>query len=543
MKKLLLIFACALITTFACAQTGVIKTKCHYYGNGNPGTSVAPFSGLQVACDYFNKLDSSMWQCNSISGATCVWVKIQSTYGKIGGGAQGPAGPQGIQGATGATGQTGAQGPKGDKGDVGATGPQGPQGIPGQNGTGGGSSINFPVFVQSPEYYKPKHANRTYSQEYGTNAQKYIDTSFAGVLKSAGVLITDQIDYGCTQAAIYIMPSGSKMVGYGDYYINRRVYVNPFKSIEIEQGIYRTTNTNTFTVFGRDYPVDGNQAMQWTDYDIHFNHVQIYGADQQTGIDIPCSYNATYENCRFFGIGTALNVTFQINARIQNCLFTQNIQGITLDFVPGLNPATYQSNVCVIDHCQFSGRPMVNGVSGSEYAIKTSQVSGTFINFCIIEGKSFKQGILSTNNSSGVVKDLTINGTHFECEQGAQIAYIVCDMREGNINITGGWGQYATLYADITSSAGTLIVSIEAIPWWVPRTSDGKMFKSSGQVQWIFKECNAPMLYDRKSRTNGADLIAPLFVGNNVSYCGAAYTSPLCGASKYYFVPAPGSNY
>lgn len=142
-----LFFTIAGLINVAKAQpSGVNKIKCHYYGNGNPGTSTAPFSGLQVACDYFNKSDSSMWQCMSVVGTTCTWVKTQPTYGV---GAQGPAGPQG---ATGATGLQGAQGPKGDtglqglqglqgvKGDKGDTGPQGPQGIQGPAGSGGGGS-------------------------------------------------------------------------------------------------------------------------------------------------------------------------------------------------------------------------------------------------------------------------------------------------------------------------------------------------------------------------------------------------------------------
>lgn len=524
-----LFFTIAGLINVAKAQpSGVNKIKCHYYGNGNPGTSTAPFSGLQVACDYFNKSDSSMWQCMSVVGTTCTWVKTQPTYGVGAQGPKGDTGPQGLQGIKGDkgdNGDTGPQGAKGDKGDTGATGPQGPQGPP---GSGGGGSVftNFPIFIQSPEYYKPKHANRTYSQEYGSAAQKYIDTSFAGVLKSAGVLITDQIDYGCVQAAIYIMPSGSKYIGYGTYNINRAITMPFFRVGKYEEGIYKTTNTNAFAVFYRPH-ANLDSAMMRTDYDLHFEHMQIYGSDLQAGFDISGSYNATYRGCRFFGIGDGIKCTFQINADIRNCLFTQVIRGITIDYIPGLPPATYQSNQVTVAHCQFSGRPRVNGVSGSDYAIKTNQVSGGDFWYNIIEGKSWKRGIWQTNSNSTVVKDLTETGGHAESEGGFDIAYIETDMREGNIVKRGGWGQYPCLMIKATSTAGTVNIKVEDVPYWVG-DANGKAFQSTN-CQWTFITNNGS-LFDKTA-------VLSQFVGNNVIECAG----DRCGVNKMAFIGIPGS--
>ncbi len=419
-------------------------------------------------------------------------------------------------------GKDGAKGDKGDKGDTGPTGPQGPPGT----GVGSGSVfINFPVFIQSPEYYKPAHANKTFSQQYGSNAQKYIDTAFAGVFKTAGALITDQIDWACVQAAVNSMPTGSRYVGYGTYYINKSIYVSPFRSLKFSEGIYKTTNSNAFAIFYRENPTDGNTAMQRTDYDVHFEHMQFYGGDSQTGINVSCSYNATYESCRFFDLGDAIIATFQINASVKNCLFTGILRGVTLGWVPGLSPATYQSNQVSLYHCQFSGRKLVNG--GSQYAVKTDQVSGIELWYCIIEGFSWQRGIWQVNANSTVVKDLKDTGGHCEAVEGFTVAYIETDMREGNIIKDGGWGQYPALMVKATSTAGTVHVKVMNVPYWVGR-ADGKSFESNG-CQWTFEDNNGAF-FDKGQ-------VLSQFVGNNVQECGG----DRCGTNKLKFIGIPGS--
>jgi len=448
-------------------------------------------------------------------------------------GATGPQGPPGPTGATGPQGQTGATGAQGATGPQGVAGPQGPIGLTGATGPQGppGSGGGSVAYFVSPDQFGAVHQNRTFAT--AGISQATINANYPGT----GAVTTDQIDWAAWQLAVNSVADGGTVIGYGTYYINKSITLSPLKSYNIQGGIIRTMNSTAYSMFYRADPPDGNTAMQWTDYNHTFRNMRLYGANTQTGIDISCGYNTLYENVRFFDLAHALPVTFQINARVQNCLFTGCLKGITLGFVAALNPAIYQSNQCVIDHCQFSGLPQVAGVAPCDYAIKTNQVSGTFINFCIIEGQSFKNGIEVVNNASTVVKDLTIVGTHFECTQGATGAFIKADIREGVIRVQGGWGQYASIHSDITASTGTVIMIIEQIPYWVPNASS-KMFKSTGTVQWIFRECNGN-LFDRKDRNNGSDLITPLFVTNNVTQC----TSSVCGASKYIFYGAPGSSY
>lgn len=509
-------------------------------------------------------------------------------------GSQGPAGPAGATGPAGASvtgpaGPTGPQGPTGPAG-VGPSGPAGPQGIQGiagrdgvspanpnfstttttlapgasatssitgaypnlvvnfgipagkdgTSGSGGGSAVygSFPVFVQSPEFYRPQHSTKTFAQAGYT--QMYIDTAFAGAFKTAGATLTDNVDWACWQAAFNACPSGGRIQGYGTYYFNKGVNVPFMKHLDVSGGIFWSSNLNTYTFFYRPMPTDGNDAMIKAIYKIYWSNMTFMGNGNtmaNTAIDINACFGARYDNIVVENMYAAINLTFQINVLVSNCYATGCVRGWTCDYIPTLNPAIYQSNHVEFYGCRFYGLDRNGTVSGSEYAFKFVAVSGCKVTHSIIEGKSVQNGILFDGQNSTVVKDFTVSNTHFECEKGADNAFLKVNMREGIVKVSCTFGQYATLLADINAQAGVVSVVIEDMPYFVGR-ADGKYFKSAGQCQWAFRN-NVGQFFDRKNRSTGADLIGAMFVDNNVGYCGSA----LCGASKYTFEPVAGSNY
>lgn len=410
--------------------------------------------------------------------------------------------------------------------------PKGADGAPGSGGvmSGGWGGYN-PTCV---EYWRPKHANRTYAQEYGSGAQTYLDTAFGGKIKLSKITINDQIDLGAWQTCLDNAPSGTMVTGVGTYYFNRSCYVPVMKYLELCSGIFWSVNQNIYDFFYRDKPADNNTAMVWAIYKVYYRNLVFMGNGvglNQTGINVNSNFGARYDNIVCENMAEGIRMTFQINVLVQNCYVTGCLRGWTVDWIPGFNPATYQSNHVMFIGCRAYGnaRNTSTGISGSEYAFKFDQVSGGVLDHCIIEGKSFINGVLFLGANSTVVPNLRIiNETHVECEQGCDVAAVNIDqLRQGLVLIDGMFGQYATLMIKAKAGSGTPTIIIQNVIYWVGRT-DGKTFESIG-CNWTFMNNTGP-LYDKPS-------LAIQFVGSNVTECGG----DRCGINKFKFYGLPSS--
>jgi hypothetical protein len=284
-----------------------------------------------------------------------------------------------------------------------------------------------------------------------------------------------------------------------------------------------TTNNNSFSIFGRQQPTDNTEALNIL-VNAHFkiSELTIVGTWNQKGIDLGASYGAYYENVRFDGLGTGLHLRFALNTMVVNCYATNCDKGFIADIGnwSGASNSNSQSN-----HTKFIGCRVFASPS-STLAFGVYGCSGVLIDGCIIEGKKVVNGIDFDGLNATVVKDFTVRGTHFECEQGASNAFVKIRMREGIANISTIFGQYPATLLDAGSQAGDVFVNLSNVVGWVANGS-GKAINNAGGVNYILE--NNGSIFIRKSG------IQSLFSGTAVNEC----TGSGCGLNKWYWKGLP----
>lgn len=546
-KLFLFLFAFGLLNVNAQDNpTKIYKAKAVFSMYGVPSGTIG-FSSLEPASLCINKITGFTYRWSGTS-----WYKCDSLFNMGTGavGPQGPIGPQGVQGITGAQGIQGLQGINGttptfqsgtatslaygstptiNLRTVTANTYALDVGIPaGQPGTGGTSSAGGVYANESPEYYLAYHGNRTFSQDY---TQAKFDTLKGGVFKNNGVLLTDQRDYGAIVAALAQAPHCSSIMFKGKYYINRSVQVPVLKTLWLSGGEFWATNQNTFDFFGRALPADNNTAMVWAIYKIYCSNMNAMGNGvglNQTFLNINSNFGARYDNIVVENMAEAIRMTFQINVVCINCYATGCTRGFTVDWITGFNPATFQSNHVYFIAPRVIGLARVGTTSPTEYGIKFDQVSGGVVDHGIFEGKSMQSGIIVTCNNSTVVSDFTCIRTHFECEQGADVAFLnIINLRQGIVILDGAFGQYPTLLIKCTAGSGTPNITVTNVAYWVTTTS-GKAFDNTG-CNFSFVR-NSGIMYDKPNLTG-------LFNGNNTIEC----VGDRCGINKFAFEGLPSS--
>lgn len=390
-------------------------------------------------------------------------------------GPQGPKGDTGEKGEKGDTGNMGLMGPKGDKGDKGDQGEQGPMGPPGTSSGGYSSSL-------SPDSYGAAHANRTFAQMGMTQSQ--VDGAYPGL----GAKVTDQIDWAALQFCIQQAGIQSKSVTlYGNYYIN--------KTIDIPKDMYHLTIKGNFasiiaidnsfpTFIKRGNPIDNGEANVMVNARYNIKDLLLSGHPNQIGIDLGPSYGSRYTDIIGDSLDTLIRLRFALRTVVDGCFSTNCLNPFICangDW-SGASTANSQSNHTTFVNCR------VYMPASGEKAFQILACSGVRIQDCIIEGHRVTIGVDFDGLNSTVVKDFTLQNTHFECVNGATDVFIRFRINGGVGTIDKVFGQHASKFLDASSNSGSGHLTVSNVPWWV--TKAGKAF-STDNLSLHFEHCDA----------------------------------------------------
>lgn len=470
-------------------------------------------------------------------------------------GQQGLQGLQGVQGAKGDKGDVGQQGIQGVKGDAGAKGEKGDKGDAGVAGANaqnpnfsvsamsastpsasvsgtypnlnilfgipsGGASASA-MYYLSPDAYGAVHNNTTFAQA-GKN-QSYINANYP----NTGATVNDYIDWAAWQMAVnQAEATGQPVWAFGKYWVN--------KSISVSKTNYNLTiygNYCTITAIGGGYavlkrvqPTDNSEALNiLVNARFNINSVIIVGEWTNTGMDLGASYGAYYNNCRYDGLGVGLWLKFALNTMVVNCYATNCNKGFIAD-CGDWSGASYLSANAQSNHTKFIGCRAYCSTS-STFAFGVYGCSGVLVESCIIEGKKVVNGIDFDGKNCSAVKDFTVASTHFECEQGAENAFVKFRIREGILTIDKSFGQYPAVLLDAGSQAGDVFCFVGYTGYWVAK--NGKIFNNAGSVNYILRYNDSPL--KQKSGING------YFSGTAVHEC----TGSGCGLNTYTWIGLP----
>lgn len=469
-KQLILIFI--LMSNYCYSQTQRVTLNNRFFTATQPMTNAPTFGSKFVEKDYLLCLaDSFLYTCQKTGPLTQVWNPIIKLSGGSGGGSTTTV-------------------------------------------VGGGG-----LYI-SPDSCGAVHSSQTFAG--AGRDQAYIDANYPGI----GAVTTDCIDWAAFQKAININAStGLPIWSYGDYYINKPLTVaktNLNLVIYGNNGRISTTNNNSFSVFFRPTPTNNTEANTMVESKYVIKDLRILGGRNQRGIDLGPGYGQWYENIRLEGFGKGIWLKFALNTMVANCYALNCDSGFVADYGnwTGASVSNSQSN-----HTKFIGC-QVHTIGNATMGFGVYAASGVQIYSCIIEGEGVVNGIDFNAMNATVVKDFTVEGTHFECANGATNAFVKIRLREGIATINTVFGQYPALLVDAGSTAGDVFVHIEKIVGWVANGS-GKAINNAGGVNYIL-ENNASIFIAKAG-------IPALFSGTAVAECVAAG----CGLNKWYWKGLP----
>ena len=394
------------------------------------------------------------------------WEEIPGLFGVPGPiGATGPMGIQGQKGDKGDPGINGVDGVKGDKGDTGPQGPQGeagPQGPPGTSGTGGGSNVGFVRWV--------------------SNATE-LNSAWAGLANGTVRSIHLSADITLTQTLV--IPAG----------YNRIIELNGHGAKLIvpanTTGIKRAYNSLTEANAGID------TQLRITDV--------IFESTNRTAvaIDAQATYGSRIQGCRFYNFGTAIKAGWMMGTIVDQCYFWENNISVDLDyarFTGGSNSAS-QSNHSVVRDCKFRHS------AGQFGAIRAIAVSGLVLEHNIFEGVQAgpQYEVFFDDNSSNVVKEVTIRGCHVE-QQPSEAAFHI-RLKDGYANVDTVYSQYDCNLIQFDSAAYAKLI-VKNIPYLTTNTT----FNNVNPAGRVFFE-HMPATFDPAVTTKWKNGVPPVNIG------------------------------
>lgn len=363
-----------------------------------------------------------------------------------------------IQGLTGPVGPTGPMGLKGDKGDTGPQGPQGlqgPQGIPGTSGTGG-ANIGFVRWV--------------------TNSSE-LNSAWAGI--ASGTVRSIHLAADITLTQTLVIPSGYNRI------------------IEIHGHGAKIIVPADTTGIKRSY-ASLAEANAGIDTQLRITDV-IFESTNRTAvaIDVQATYGTRIQGCRFYNFESGIKAGWMMGTVIDQCYFWENNKSIDLiwaNFTGGSNSAS-QSNHTVVRDCKFRHS------AGQFGAIRAIAVSGLVVDHNIFEGvqNGPQYEVFFDDNSSPVVKEVTIRGCHIE--QQPSVSGIYVRLKQGLAMIDTIFSQYDCNLIEFDSSAYAKML-VKNIPY----LTSGTKFKntnSAGRWYWENPPSNDNFNHEDPLRWNG----------------------------------------
>lgn len=412
----------------------------YYTYVGKPTFVAKTLNALSI--DYTNR---KIWRSTSVTYAS--WSSetnpnILNKYFPAGGGTVGPQGPKGDKGDTGAT---GAQGPQGIQGQSGPTGLTGPQGVCPSCPPSGGGSFPFTVVIAAAG---DDRAN--IQAAINKNASDNIPVYLIGNFDISGEITVNKTNYRLT-----MFMYGAKITA---------------------------SNNTAFTFFKRTMPVDNSDANIYINATFMLYGGELLGYQNQNGWDLGASYMSRYQDMSGQNLNEFIHLRFALNTTVENCKSTECINPFIADIGNwvGADNANSQSNHSTFNHCKAYMPPNGN------VAFYSFACSGIVVSQSIIEGFKCVNGIWFNSNNSNVVRDGTIESTHFECVNGASNAFIKLNYSAGVITINKIYGQYPALLLDAQGGEFTF-VNVTAVPWFVSNAA-GKLIKRTGDIQIVIDQ-------------------------------------------------------
>lgn len=363
----------------------------------------------------------------------------------------------GVPGPIGATGPIGIQGIQGEKGDKGDPGPQGPQGIPGTAGTGG-ANIGNVRWVTNEADLRSAIAN----------------TAVRSIHLANNITLTQPI---------VLAPNYSKI---------------------LEINGHGFSITSPVAIFTRSY-ASLSEANAGIDLQLRVYDVEFISTSNRTQpcFDMQAMYGARIQGCRFSNFSTAFKGGWTMGTIIEQCYFWENNISIDLDyarFTGGSNSAS-QCNHSVIRDCKFRHS------AGQFGAIRAIAVSGLVIEHNIFEGVQAgpQYEVFFDDNSSNVVKEVTIRGCHVE-QQPSEAAFHI-RLKDGYASIENIYSQYDCNLIQFDSSAYAKLL-VSKIPYLTSNTT----FNNINPAGRVFFE-HMPATFDPAVTTKWKNGVPPVNIG------------------------------
>lgn len=365
------------------------------------------------------------------------------------------------------------KGEKGDKGETGATGPAGPQGPQGETGP------------QGPAGSGNGGASTSIGAVRWVTTAAELNAAWDGLLN--GSVRSIQLASDITLTKTLVKPAQYSRIieveGHG-----MRIIVPP--------GMLAIANT---------YPSLA-EANAGIDCQIRMRNVIFESSGRSAkAIDVQATYGSRFEGCRFYNFDTAIKCGWMMGTVIDQCYFWENNISIDLDyarFTGGSNSAS-QSNHTVIRDCKFRHS------AGQFSAVRAIAVSGLVVDHNIFEGvqNGPQYEVFFDDNSSTVVKEVTITNCHIEQQQS--VAAIHVRLKEGYATVENVFSQYDTKLVSFESSAYAKM-NVSNVPY----LTGGTKFKNINSAgRWSFTNMPATFLPTDATKWEGTPATYPAIDG------------------------------
>lgn len=358
---------------------------------------------------------------------TTTWVEIPPPIQGI----KGDKGDKGDPGVKGDPGINGSDGAKGDKGDV------GPQGPPGTSGTGG-ANIGFIRWVSTASE---------------------LNSAWAGI--ATGTVRSIHLAADITLTQTLVIPSGYNRI------------------IELHGHGAKLIVPPSTTGIKRAY-ASLSEANAGIDTQLRITDVIFESSNRSSiAIDVQATYGSRIQGCRFYNFETGIKAGWMMGTVIDQCYFWENNKSIDLiwaNFTGGSSSAS-QSNHTVVRDCKFRHS------AGQFGAIRAIAVSGLVVDHNIFEGVQSgpQYEIFFDDNSSPVVKEVTIRGCHIE--QQPSVAGIYVRLKQGLAMVDTIFSQYDCNLIEFDSSAYAKML-VKNIPYL---TAGTKFKNTNGAGRWYWE--------------------------------------------------------
>lgn len=375
-----------------------------------------------------------------------------------------------LKGKDGINGQDGSQGPKGDigiqgiPGPIGPQGPQGPVGPQGPAGSGGNGGVNI-GFVRW----------------VSTDAE--LQSAWAGVV--SGNVRSIHFAADITLSKTLELPANYNRI------------------LEIEGHGSRLFIPANMTGIKRNY-ASLSEANAGIDCQLRITNLSFESSGRSsTAIDMQANYGSKIEGCRFYNFATAFKGGWTMGTVIDQCYFWENNISIDLDyarFTGGSNSAS-QCNHSIVRDCKFRHS------AGQFAAIRAIAVSGLVLDHNIFEGVQAgpQYEVFFDDNSSNVVKEVTIRGCHVEQQPSVAAFYI--RLKDGYCNIDTIYSQYDCTLISFDSAAYAKMI-VHNVPFLTTNTKFNHI-NNAGRWYWI----NPPATFDPSVATRWINSNVPVNMG------------------------------